>query len=352
MSVTAAKGILGFGPQAAKGTLATVWQKHRALAIDLDAIDETREGPAEVGGLPVPSFPYKAGPLVGGGATIQPRLFGSLGWILYGMLGDVTTAADDYATSAFKHTFHFLEDYEDFNPWMSFRKHIPAVDATPGTEFGQIFKDCKIIGGTLVLPNDAPLNMRVDVLGREFVLDDDPGSWSWASADFEHWESIPIGCLTGGYIKVDGEEFPVVSATVGFQNVPLDIRQERVFGSPWIEDITTIQRRMVYDMVVKYRNPDLYRKILTGAVDGTVWSGRPTTSSLAIKTVSSEPMPGETDPYALEIDADEIMLNQVGGITLAANQSILMRFQGVALEAANYASFTLTNQVASYTWPV
>jgi len=350
MSVTAAKGILSFGPQVAKGTLATVWHRHRALAIDLDAIDETREGPAEVGGLPVPTFPYKAGPLVGGGATIQPRLKDSLGWLLYGMMGDVTTAADDYAASAYKHTFHFLENYEDYNPWMSFRKFIPAVDATPGTEFGQIFKDCKIIGGTIVLPNDAPLSMRVDVLGREFVLAD-PAAWTYAH-DFEHWESIPIGCLTGGYIKVDGVEFPVVQATVGFQNVPLDIRQERVFGSPWLQDITTIQRRLVYDMTVKYEDPELYRSILTGSISGTEWSGSPTLSSLAIKTISSENMPGETDPYALEIDADEIMLNQVGGITLAANQSILMRFQGVALEATNYGSFTLTNQETGYTWPV
>jgi len=48
------------------------------------------------------------------------------------------------------------------------------------------------------------------------------------------------------------------------------------------------------------------------------------------------------------------MMTQVGGITLAGNQSILLRFAGVALEtdpSQPYATFTLRNLIASYTWP-
>jgi hypothetical protein len=42
----------------------------------------------------------------------------------------------------------------------------------------------------------------------------------------------------------------------------------------------------------------------------------------------------------------------VGGLVLAANQPIIMRFTGVALETdAGYAKFILRNKVAAYNWP-
>jgi hypothetical protein len=70
-------------------------------------------------------------------------------------------------------------------------------------------------------------------------------------------------------------------------------------------------------------------------------------------------MPGQDDPnpeypYKLEIQAPEVMLTQVGGITLAGNQAIMMRFAGVALDPGDgddYATITLTNEVPTYTWP-
>lgn len=347
MSITAQAGILGFGPQVAKGTLATTWYRHRALSIDLDVQDDVREGPPEVGGIAVPTFPYKSGPIVSGGFTLQPRLEDTLGWMLYGLLGDVDTTPA--GGGVYDHVFK-MSPSSAFVPWMSFRKHIPAVDNDYATDLGQIFKDCKMVGGTLVLPNDAPVNMRADVLGREFVLADDPDAWVWANT-FEHWESIPVACQTDGVITIGGDDMPVVAMNVGFTNVPLDIRQERIYGDPFLEDVTIIQRRLTYDMTVKWKNSELYRKVLTGTVNGTQWSGTPHTGAMHVKTVSSVNMPSTSERYSLTIDADEVMMTQVGGIQLAGNQSILMRFTGVGLEATNYANFTLHNKVASYVWP-
>lgn len=349
MSITAQAGIFGFGAQPGKGTLPTTWYRHRAIVVDLDAIDEVREGPPEVGGIPVPSFPYKPGPVVTGGVTLQPRLMDSLGWLLYGMMGDASVSA--VGGGVFTHTFGLDSVNPAFVPWMGFRKFIPAMDNDYTTDMGEIFKDCKVIGGQLTLPNSDPINLRLDVLGREFVLDPAPTSWTWA-ADFEHWESIPVACETDGIIQIGGDTLPVVAANVGFANVPLDIRQERVFGDPFLEDVTIIQRRLTFDMTVKWRNPDLYREIRTGSVSGTEWSGTPKTGALHIKTVSSVDMPSTAARYALEVDATEVMMSLAGGIQLAGNQSVLMRFTGVALEGTPYATFKLTNKVASYTWPV
>lgn len=358
MSVTAQSGTIGFGPQTGKGVICpntdpdygtNYWHRHRAVMVDLDAVDDVREGPPEVGGVAVPTFPYKAGPVVAGGMSIQPRLIDSFGWLLYGMLGSVDTDVD-YG-DVYNHVFQFAAGDNNFVPWMSFRKHIPRKDNGPDTDLGILFKDCKIVGGTLALPNDSPIGMRLDVIGREFALEADPTLWEWAHV-FESWESIPVACQTEGFLKIDNEDLPIVQAQIGFQNVPLDLRQERIYGDPYLEDVTVVQRRLTFDVVVKWNDAQLYRKVLTGAATGVdTWDGHPYTAALKMRTVSSTDMPSEAGKYFLEVEAPECMMTQVGGIALAGSQAVMLRFAGVALENTPYCKFTLHNKVPSYTWP-
>ena len=351
MSITAMAGTIGFGPQPSMGVLPSTWYRHRATLVDLAVIDPTQEGAPEVGGIPVPSFPYKTGPMVAGGLTIQPRFEDTLGWLLKGLMGKSTSTENPGASGIYDHLFEMDTLDPTLVPWMGFRKHIPRKDGVAGTDLGEIYKDCKILGFSLVLPNEAPLSARLDVLGREFEFDDDPTIWVWDNT-FEHWESIPVACAVGGFLKVDGEELPIVAANVSFQNAPLDPRQEKVFGSPFLEDVTVVQRRLQYDMTVKWRNADLYREVVTSTPGGTSWSPHPKTGTFEVKAISSMDMPLEDEPYSLTIAADDVMMNQVGGITLAGNQSVMMRFSGVALEATNYASFLLRNKALAYEWPV
>jgi hypothetical protein len=314
-------------------------------------IDETREGPPEVGGKAVPTFPYKSGPVVAGGATIMPRYQSSFGYLLYALMGNVASAADVYNPDVYDHVFKLNGSDSTYVPFLGFRKHIPRKDNGAGTDLGEIYKDCKLVGATLALPNDQPLSLRLDMIGREFLLVEDPTAWTYANS-YEDWESIPVACQTGGYFNIDGETLPVVAANVGWQNVPLDIRQERVYGDPFLEDVTIIQRRLAYDVTVKWNNPDLYRKVLAGGVSGTEWSGKPHVTSFEVKSVSSSDMTGETEPYSMTIEAQKAMMSQVGGITLAGNNAIMMRFTGVAIDATEYATITLRNKVTSYSWPV
>jgi hypothetical protein len=189
------------------------------------------------------------------------------------------------------------------------------------------------------------------VIGREFTLEADPTTWQWAQG-FESWESIPVACQTEGFIKIAGSELPIVQAQSGFQNVPLDLRQERIFGDPYLEDVTVVQRRLTFDIMVKWNDPQLYRKVLTGSPTGVdSWSGKPYTASLKMKTVSSTEMPSETGKYSLEVEAPECMMTQVGGIALAGSQAVMLRFAGVALENEPYVTFTLHNKVTAYNWP-
>lgn len=364
MTTTAQAGIFGFGPQAAKGTAVPTnsWYRHKATMVDLAALDDQRLGPPEVGGRPLPTIPYKGGIMVGGGATINPRLENSLGWLLYGALGyhSQTSGSGNIKLHTFK--------LDDTNPglvrWMGFRKYIPASSDVGDYVMGETYKDCKVTNIVFTLPNDGLISSRVDCIGREFELTSgsnctwgtisgSAGGWA-ADGEFEDYESIPIGTvLNSGYISVPTfGNLPVVQGQIGIQNVPLDARSEKVYGSPYLEDVTIISRSVTLDLTVKWRNPDLYRQILTGSTTGTVWSATPFTTSVTMLASSPTNMPGESTPYYLQMTATKAMLALTGGIQLAGNQAVLMRFTGTCLDTVgDYVSFVLANQVANYTWP-
>ncbi len=351
MTVSALDGLVGFGPQAAMESVAETWFRHRATQVDLAVIDPVQLGTPEVGGLAVPSFPYKTGPMVSGGITIQPRLEDTLGYLLWGLLGYKESSTETgLGTGIYDHVFTLDPDLSTYIPWLSFRKLIPRRGTDTNTDLGEIYTDCKIVGATLTLPNEGPITLRLEILGRKFEEDPDPDLWVWEN-DLEHWESIPVACATGGYIKIGGDDLRVSALVITFQNSPLDPRQEKIYGDPYLEDVTVVYRQLGYNLVVKWNDPELYLQTLTGAVDGTQWSAHPYTATFDAKAISSVNMPTETEPYSLRIEADEVMMSQVGGIELGGNNAVMIRFQGVALEAAQYAKFTLRNKQSTYTWP-
>jgi len=359
MAVTAMSGVVGWAAQESKSTevgyvAPTTWYRHKATLVDLAVQDDVRLGVPEVGGVPVPTFPYKAGVLVGGGVTIQPRLESTLGWLLYGMLGDKTTTQQG-TTDAYDHVFKFLAADASATKWFSFRKHIPRRENVATTDLGEVYTDCKIMGMTMTLPNDAPVTTRVDVLGRKFQLDHAPDAWTWANT-FEGFGSIPVGCNTSGYVKMpdySASELPIMAGSVTFQNVPLDLRQDRVYGDAYLEDITVVMRQLTFDLVLKWNNPDLYASMLTGASNGNNWTSEVFTSDLEIMIVAPEVIGDTQVPYSLKIVANKVMLSMPEGIQLAGGQAIMTRVTGTALEptAGEYVEFTLTNGETSYTWP-
>lgn len=363
MTTVAQAGIWGFGPSAGKGLGVAdgSWYRHKASAIDLAVIDDQRLGPPEVGGRPLPTIPFKGGVMVAGGVTFNPRLESSLGWLLEGALGDVSSSAG--SGTVYTHTFRINSATPGLVPWFGMRKFIPTDGNVGNYGLGEIYKDCKLTGLMLTLPNDGLISARADVMGREFELVESPnwgitsgstGGWAPTTGEFEDYPSIPIGSTPGGYINVPTfGNLPVVQAVVGIQNQNLDPRMEKVYGSPYLEDVTIIGRQVTLDLTVKWTNPDLYRQILTGSVNGTSWSSVPFTSQVVFRAISPANMPGCSQPYEILVTVTEAMLSLQGGIQLAGNNAVMMRFQGVALDISgqDYVTFDLTNEVASYTWP-
>jgi hypothetical protein len=60
-----------------------------------------------------------------------------------------------------------------------------------------------------------------------------------------------------------------------------------------------------------------------------------------------------TQPYKLRVQSPSVMWQVNGGIRLAANQNVMMRLQGTAIDPASgdYVTVDMDNEVASYTWP-
>jgi hypothetical protein len=256
MATVAQAGILGFGPQQGKGYDVPdgEWYRHKATVGDLAIQDDQRLGPPEVGGRPLPTIPFKAGVMVGGGLTIHPRLESSVGYLLKGALGYADTTSG--SGGVFNHVFKLDPSNPGFVPWMGFRKYIPPSGEPGDPSLGETYKDCKVLGFAWTLANEGLIAARVDALGREFVLEEDP-SWGttsgsgngWAAdGEFEDYPSIPIGSTPGGYINTPTYgNLPVVNAVITIANQNLDIRQEKVYGSPYLEDITVISRQVGLD---------------------------------------------------------------------------------------------------------
>lgn len=362
MTTVAQAGILGFGPSAGKeqGVVDGSWYRHKATGIDLAVLDDQRLGPPEVGGRPLPTIPYKAGVMVGGGASIHPRLEASVGWLLKGALGYSTSSSGSGGVKV--HTLKLDPTTPGYVPFMGFRKLIPSDGQVGNYGLGETYNDCKVTSLALTLPNDGLIAARVDVIGRSFGLEQDPawgitsgspGGWDPAYGEFEDYTSIPIGTTPGGYISTpDFGVLPVVQAVVAIQNANLDPRMEKVYGSPYLEDVTIVSRQVSLDLTVKWTNPDLYRQILTNSTTGTAWSSVPFTSAVTFRTVSPANISGEAQPYELTVVITEAMLSLQGGIQLVGNDAVLMRFRGTALDVSgDYCVFTLVNQYADYTWP-
>ena len=359
MAVTAQAGIFGFGPQSAKDSVATTFYRHKAMNIDLGWQDDSRLGPLEIGSGPFPTFPYKAGYVIGGGAELLPRLEDTFGWLMYALLGDVSSAQVN-TDPAYDHTFKPLSSDLAFVRWLTLRKYFPRKEADAATDLGEEYLNCKPVGMTFSLEHDQPIRARLDFLGMSGTLVDDISGWTWGNAAYESWYSVPVGCEIGGSISFTGggltaEELPIVRAQVSMQNVPLDLRQEKVYGSPYLEDVTIIERRLTFDVTVKWNNPQVYKAILTNDIAGTTWASSPLTGELEVIAVATKNIDDTLAayPYSLTLNAPEIMWQLNGAPVLAAGQAIMMRLTGTALEtAADYTTMAIRNGVAAYAWPV
>lgn len=357
MSLTAQAGIFGFGPAAAKGEDATAFYRTKVLDMDVDVNDDVREGPLEIGAGPFPSFPYKAGYTIGGGCNMQLRLKDIMGWMLYAHFGKCQSVQVG-GTQEYKHTFSPDDTDLSYVRYLTLRKYVPKTNNIATSDMGFVLKDCKPINMVMTLAQDAPLTTRWDFQGLDFELVPDTSVWAWENASYEDWKTVPVGCEVGGYVKVTGggftgEELKIIGAQMAFVNQPLPVQQERVYGSPYLDDVTVITRRAQVTFRVKWNNPEIYMAALSSQKNGTTWSPRPFTGSFEVAALSSELIGNTLNKHRLIATGNNAMWRLNAPIALAAGQTVIMDLVTTMLEpeTGDYFKIDVYNAKTGYTWP-
>lgn len=356
MTVISQNSIFGFGRAADNDTVPTTFYRHAALDVNLNEVDDVRIFQPEVGGVPVPKGAYSAGPVGVGSITLQPRLKDSFGHILVGLLGEVNSVANQDATPAddgsYTHTGKFAGTQA--LPWMGFREYMKNND-DPTKDLGRVFYGARILSGVFEFSSDGPARTTIAMRSRKWKYED-PSTWTWSN-DLEDTTTVPIAPKLGQYFKIPGfsaDALPMVAATISFVSNPLDMRLDRVYGSPYLDDITITDQAIVIDATLKWNDPALYRQVMTGSVTGTEWTAQPFESDFEHYAVAPAIIPataGNTDRYySIKFHADNVLWRVNGGLRTAGRSAVMLRLQGTVLynSSGDYATVEWVNDTPSY----
>lgn len=351
------KAIFGFGPAPDKDTPPATWYRHRAIRVGLGEVDQVDLFTPEVGGYPVPDGAWSAGPLIGGGFELQPRLKGTFGWLLAALTGSTTSTALDDGTNpdgSYQHEFAF--GGVQALPWLGFRVYQPGD--TTANDVGREFIGNRVLSAQFTITTDAPPRVTMAVRGRKWQHSD-PSTWAWANA-FEDTKTVPLPVVSGGSMTIPGfsaTALPVVAAQIGFVSAPADMRFDRVLGSPYLDDVTIVNQVVTVDATLKWKDATLYRAILNGSSTGTAYAGQTFEQDFDLVVYAPETIPstaGVTDrKYELRFSVPRMLWQVNGPPTIAGNDVVLLRLRGTALlpgPSQPYAKITLINDQASYTW--
>ncbi len=350
----------GLGAAAFDPTLIP-WMRHEARDIDYDAQNVQSTLPLEVGRTIVPKGAYKSGVAVGGGMSILPRLENSIGVILLGALGSATTVSNSPESGVNTHTFSFDPLKQDYSPWMAVRKAVPGGQGIRGK--GVIGYDNKVTSTRFSIPAAAPVEARVDFMGRVPVFDNYPESWT-VTQDYESFESLLIACKASFKMPtLSANAQPVTQVTIDIMNNLTGPQQEFIIGSYFMDDIAMLTRAMTIRFMYKWYDPELYERSMGNALNATAWDPAPFITeksggnyAFQIDATTSKLIPsGTVTPYTLTIRATKVYWQPVGGVVLQAGGIVMQQYAGTVLQPTvvtdPYAEFLLTNGSASYTVP-
>lgn len=358
-------GDFGFAPQATKigsGAFTVgsyTWRRFKTLSIAPMGFVENQDIMGqEIGGGLTPAGAFKISRHFAAQVDFIPRISG-LGFLLYGLMGMASATADSPEAGMTRHVFKFNPDGEEIIPWMAFRYRIPSQP-----NLGIVGYDCKVVSMRLTIPPaGGQVAARLMVVGRCAVLDAAPGSWSWAN-DYADHTSVPSSA-NGGYFKwptISSSEQPVTGMQIVISNGLTDpVREELIVGDYAPDTFATRARAMSVSLDYKINDMTFWRRVLTGAADGTTWTAAPLLTELAaqnhafdLKVASPANISGYSNPYTMQVRASKAVW-QADPITAAAARIMTMGITGTVLGQASgqeYAELILENTDASYAWPV
>jgi len=296
----------------------------------------------EVGGGAMLRDLTKVGVTSGGTVDLIPRP-ASLGWLLFGVLGDVDTT--DNLDGSYTHDFTLLSTDQFYSPYFTVR-------SAPGFLVGEQLQDCRIANltvnfagarfadGAFTVMGGLPKTVSTGTWDPLTYVDDGPQFLGPTSDPIELPTSTAIKVLSG-------------SIALGL-NIPLD--EQWVIGSYVPDDFDINTKTMVITFNVKIADAALYKKVMYDPDGGADW-----TASLFregdIKLNLESPDEAATGvPYSLDVNlnsTDDNVIWSAAPIALRAGRQVIMSVTGtvVNVNTGDPITISLTNKTDAYELP-
>lgn len=372
MSINAQSGVFSFAPQPSKvgnGTFtvsARTWYRFRTPSISGGGVQMQQMMPLEMGGPLVPSGVYKAGAGYAAEVELVPRLENTLGFLLYGALGNVSSIANSKwtasgavaATGVYAHVFRFDPAAHESLPWLATRYMLPGE--TAADRFGEVSYDTKIGGLQLNIPTMGIITARVSFQGRCFFFPSytDVQAWTYNNT-LEDADTIAL--TSKGVFKLGSDTPKITSMQITLANNLTGPQQEGIFGSYYADDITVLTRSLNIRASIKWQNPQIWKKLMTSSPTGTDWNPLPYVSEssgnikgLELVAESTAIIPTTSEPYRLRIMASRAVMSlDRGTIQLRAGDLVQFNVNIDLLEpipGQDYVQVVLENGATSYSW--
>ena len=360
MSVSSLGGVWGFGPQAAKDTVATAFYAFRALQIRGGVQDMVKVVEPEVGGPPLPDGAFKQGVFAQEQADIYMRLEDDIGWLLYALTGDHSVIADAPESGLYTHIFR-MDPTSWYTmlaiKWLTTRRVISQPEHT--NHFGAQSIDSRVQSAQFNFNAAAALTARINLLGRKPTFSDDVSSWTWAAGSPEGFESTPVAANTNGWFKIpefNAETLPTQQAQVTIGNVLTQPMQEFIIGSPFMDDIANLYRNIGVSWVYKWRNEDFYLWVAANGGTGAEinWSCVVPIGDFEVKMATCQVIEGFSNPYSITVKAPKVYWFPTQPPDLSGLKLVSLPVQGVVAnpdDGSDPFVIEVVNQVADYVWP-
>jgi Phage tail tube protein len=331
MSITSTRGHIAWANQTARvGDAAYTpssytWQRHRVVETNIGVNEVTDVLPVQAGSNLFTQGTFKNGAFVGGTTSIIPMLQGAIGHLLFAATGErVVTAATGSQSQITRFQVRTTDD--TYLPLYSFRKYIPGSTGTNGlTEY---LADCRVANMQVTIPGTGPVGIQFGVLGRRPISVDNESTTGGA---FETADGLPLACR--GAITLPGFSINGVAdgafagARISLDNGLSNPQQEMVVGSFHPEDTTPLARTAMIELTYKWRDPVLYKRILSNGSAGA-WSPLVQSSDVTIEAASGVNVPTFANPYRLKFWAGEVDW-QISNPVLTGGQLLMCQLTGV-----------------------
>ena len=225
------------------------------------------------------------------------------------------------------------------------------------TPLGEQVKDNRMSSLDFNIPNVGPLTASMSAMGRvpdgvDMFIDTTTG---WVS-DYDLEAAFGLSVDPNSLVSFEGVELQCTGLSFSVNNNLLNPDAGRIIGSQTPLDFPVLSRSISVQATVLISDYDMYRRLYTGAINGTQWSTAIVNGDLNIKTLSPSTFAAtaENPQYLLQMltKGGNVQFSLPQPLAMNPNQPIAMTLNGALVKTASgpYCELRLQNaQAAAYT---